>query len=209
LVLTFDLVSVGHRGSAALLCTVISVKRSAAPLDHQGVVVLNYEIATTTGAFGQIRKASCSDDTLRRTATIGELCYKALHQRSRPCEGCPALQPDGAATRSNVVSSKWDDAPFAIVTGGPSEGGTRRMTAYFLGRSVVAGLAHARVAELAESAGLSEREREVLNLLLLGRSAREMAQVLSISERTIKFHQANVLGKIGADSRFDLFRLIY
>jgi CheY-like chemotaxis protein/DNA-binding CsgD family transcriptional regulator len=58
-----------------------------------------------------------------------------------------------------------------------------------------------------EAAGLTAREREVLELLLLGRSHPEIAIVLEISERTSKFHQANVLRKLGAESRMDLLRL--
>jgi DNA-binding NarL/FixJ family response regulator len=56
-------------------------------------------------------------------------------------------------------------------------------------------------------ANLTSREREVLDLLLLGRTHEDIAEVLGISERTSKFHQANLLQKLGAESRFDLLRL--
>ncbi|MBX3158510.1 MAG: response regulator transcription factor [Deltaproteobacteria bacterium] len=56
-------------------------------------------------------------------------------------------------------------------------------------------------------AGLTARERAVLDLLLLGRTHDEIALVLGISERTSRFHQANLLEKLGADSRNDLLRL--
>jgi DNA-binding response OmpR family regulator len=58
-----------------------------------------------------------------------------------------------------------------------------------------------------DGAGLSQRERQVLDLLLLGRSHQEIASVLGISARTSKYHQANVLDKLGADSRVDLVRI--
>jgi DNA-binding response OmpR family regulator len=64
-----------------------------------------------------------------------------------------------------------------------------------------------RRAELVASARLTEREREVLDLLLLGRNHQDIAAVLGISERTSKFHQANLLLKLGAESRLDLMRL--
>jgi DNA-binding NarL/FixJ family response regulator len=57
------------------------------------------------------------------------------------------------------------------------------------------------------SANLTGREREVLDLVLLGRSHDEIAAALGISARTSKFHQARVLEKLGADSRTDLTRL--
>jgi DNA-binding response OmpR family regulator len=56
-------------------------------------------------------------------------------------------------------------------------------------------------------AGLTAREREVLDLLLLGRTHEDIALVLGISERTSKFHSANLLAKLGAESRLDLMRL--
>jgi DNA-binding CsgD family transcriptional regulator len=74
--------------------------------------------------------------------------------------------------------------------------------------SLVSAINEARITELANKAQLSEREREVLRYLLLGRSLADIALLMNISLRTVKFHQANVLEKLGADSRSDLVRLI-
>ena len=65
-----------------------------------------------------------------------------------------------------------------------------------------------RKASVIERANLTAREREVLDLLLLGRTHEDIANVLGISERTSKFHQANLLAKLGAESRLDLMRLL-
>jgi DNA-binding CsgD family transcriptional regulator len=67
----------------------------------------------------------------------------------------------------------------------------------------------ARLQALAEAGGLSAREREALSLLLLGRSYREIGRVLGVGERTVKYHQTNILEKLGADSRIDLMRLFF
>ena len=64
-----------------------------------------------------------------------------------------------------------------------------------------------RRTEIMVQARLTEREREVLELLLLGRTHEDIAHVLGISERTSKFHQSNLLVKLGAESRLDLMRL--
>ena len=48
---------------------------------------------------------------------------------------------------------------------------------------------------------LTEREREVLTLLAQGRPNKEIAGLLSISERTVKFHVSAILGKLGAGNR--------
>jgi len=52
-----------------------------------------------------------------------------------------------------------------------------------------------------DSHGLSPREREVLRLLVEGRSNRAIADVLSISERTVENHVRHILDKLGLDSR--------
>lgn len=55
------------------------------------------------------------------------------------------------------------------------------------------------VDELAES--LTRRESEVLQMLAAGLGNKEIAARLSISEHTVKFHVASILGKLGAGSR--------
>lgn len=69
-------------------------------------------------------------------------------------------------------------------------------------------LLNERVAALSAASGLSRREQEVLELLLLGRTVSDIGLVLGITPRTAKFHQTNVLNKLGAESRFDLMRLL-
>ena len=48
---------------------------------------------------------------------------------------------------------------------------------------------------------LSAREREVLRLVAAGRSNKEIAAALRITERTAKFHLASILAKLGAENR--------
>jgi DNA-binding CsgD family transcriptional regulator/PAS domain-containing protein len=65
-----------------------------------------------------------------------------------------------------------------------------------------------RVDELCARSRLTPREREVLQLLLLGRTDSDIATAVGITSRTARFHASNVLGKLGADSRLDLFRIL-
>lgn len=97
----------------------------------------------------------------------------------------------------------------------PTEGAVLRARArsmlrvrhtYKVLRAAAAGPGERR-ADLMARARLTEREREVLDLLLLGRTHEDIADVLGITERTSKFHQANLLAKLGAESRLDLLRL--
>jgi len=55
--------------------------------------------------------------------------------------------------------------------------------------------------------GLSDREREVLELVATGARNRAIASALSISENTVKFHVARLLRKVGATTRAELAAL--
>jgi DNA-binding NarL/FixJ family response regulator len=48
---------------------------------------------------------------------------------------------------------------------------------------------------------LTERERAVLRLVAAGRSNKQIARHLGITERTVKFHVTSILNKLGADNR--------
>ena len=58
---------------------------------------------------------------------------------------------------------------------------------------------------------LTPREREVFTLLINNHSTKEIAQILKISEKTVRNHISNVIQKLGVDSRtqavFELVRL--
>jgi DNA-binding NarL/FixJ family response regulator len=51
---------------------------------------------------------------------------------------------------------------------------------------------------------LTEREQQVLELILLARSNREIAGQLGIEERTVKAHVGRLMKKTGAENRIDL-----
>jgi DNA-binding NarL/FixJ family response regulator len=48
---------------------------------------------------------------------------------------------------------------------------------------------------------LTPREIEVLRLLAEGVGNKEIASRLGLSEHTVKFHVASIMGKLGAESR--------
>jgi DNA-binding NarL/FixJ family response regulator len=74
-------------------------------------------------------------------------------------------------------------------------------------RAVHAGQKHITVevgAKLADRAGhpeLTEREMDVLRLLVQGKSNLEIASDLCIAEGTVKFHINHILNKLGVDDR--------
>lgn len=58
-----------------------------------------------------------------------------------------------------------------------------------------------RLVALSTAPRLSPREREVLKLIAAGRSNKEIASELGVTERTAKFHVTAILTKLGADNR--------
>lgn len=51
---------------------------------------------------------------------------------------------------------------------------------------------------------LTDREREVLQLIAEGRSSREIAEQLTITENTVRAHRANLMSKLGFHSTAEL-----
>lgn len=56
------------------------------------------------------------------------------------------------------------------------------------------------------SCPLSERELEVLRLLVKGRNAKQIADTLSISKNTVDTHRRRIMDKLGCDSMAELTR---
>lgn len=53
---------------------------------------------------------------------------------------------------------------------------------------------------------LTEREREVLKLVVEGYTSREIADLLYLSKRTVMCHRANIASKLGIHNRMELVR---
>jgi DNA-binding CsgD family transcriptional regulator len=57
--------------------------------------------------------------------------------------------------------------------------------------------------------GLTERERDVLDLVAVGRTYSEIARALMISEKTVSTHVSHLLAKTGTANRVELARLVH
>ena len=55
---------------------------------------------------------------------------------------------------------------------------------------------------------LTPREKEVLDLVLTGKTSREVAQVLGISPSTVDNHRMRIMEKTGVSSMFELARVL-
>jgi two-component system response regulator NreC len=58
----------------------------------------------------------------------------------------------------------------------------------------------------AEPNGLSRREREILQLIAEGYSNKQMAEILSISIKTVQTHRMNLMSKLNLHDRADLIK---
>ncbi len=56
---------------------------------------------------------------------------------------------------------------------------------------------------------LTRRERQVMDLLVLGKSNKTIAFELGISQKTVDFHRTNVLSKAGVATVVELVRLVH
>ncbi len=74
----------------------------------------------------------------------------------------------------------------------------------YLPTSLSAGLEHDE--DDTERPALSPRETEVLRLMALGHTNREIAEQLSLSVRTVETHRSHIQQKLGLDSRPELTR---
>jgi DNA-binding NarL/FixJ family response regulator len=55
---------------------------------------------------------------------------------------------------------------------------------------------------------LTPRERQIVELVLTGKTNRQIAEVLGLRERTVKYHMAGILGRFDVRSRTELILLL-
>ena len=75
------------------------------------------------------------------------------------------------------------------------------------GRSKIPAAVAERLAERLSGNALTERETEVLKTIVAGKSNKEIASALFISEATVKTHINNLLSKLGATDRTQAARI--
>ena len=122
-------------------------------------------------------------------------------------------------TDQNVYDALGAGASGFLLKDAPAERLTTAIRAAAAGDSVLAPSVARRVAaelarrrtpeRLAGLAALTQREREVLDLMAEGRSNSEVADLLVIGEGTVKTHVARILMKLGVRDRLQAVVLLY
>jgi DNA-binding CsgD family transcriptional regulator len=165
---------------------------------------LDYEISSNLVDFGRLLRVVAAGRTVPYLA--GSYCHEALKSVKTPCSDCPVLRPEGGWPRVSVRALGGANG-YEVVSATPHNSSIG-MKFRRLPGDVLSAIFESRIGELAARADLTERERAVLKYLVMGRYLSDISTILGISLRTVKFHQGNILRKVGADSRVDLMRLM-
>ena len=198
----FDTYTLGGEGESALLLVLVRLGTPLAPVEQ--FADYDYEVREVTA--GGFRLTRVYEPGLA-VAETGGRCHEVLHGRATPCEGCPALR-SVAGMRETAKAQTGSAHAYLLTTATPLGDDAARVSVRRLSMASLSAMLQARLDELASRARLSARERAIFGYLMDGRAVDEIASELDIKPRTVKFHQANVLQKLGADSRSDLMRLV-
>ena len=115
--------------------------------------------------------------------------------------GAPVLILTAYGTDDEMQRALDAGAKGYLLKGAPLAEIEQAIDAVSRGESYVDPRVSARLLTRDGSQQLTPREREVLGLLAAGKSNKEIASRLRISERTAKFHVTSIFNKLGADNR--------
>ena len=105
-------------------------------------------------------------------------------------------------TDERIVSAMRAGAKGYLLKGAPRGDVFRAVRVVNEGGSLLEPLIASKLLDsVSNPDALTARQKEVLNLLATGLLNKEIADQLNISERTVKFHVSEILGKLGAGNR--------
>jgi PAS domain S-box-containing protein len=204
LCLALDCIPVQAHGVILTVASAREVAVSGAELDD-----IEYEVSSSD--FGLLLGLrSFPNEMAREDPGAPTRCWVAIHGRPSACPDCPLRQEAAAGWPRTVtrLSNGASPSRHEVLVATALEGARFKMRLRRLPQAFVSSMLHANVQALAERAGLSERERAVLERLVDGQSLADISAHLGIRPRTVKFHQARVLAKVGVDSRVKLLQLV-
>lgn len=174
--------------------------------------------ALNTVEWQRVRSHSHHTETILRSAGLGALAdiASAAHERGRGGGYHRGVSPDSVPLLARIVAAA--DVMAALGEERPHRGPLDDAHAVKELRSMVEdGALDARAAQAVLEArgstrarkrawpgGLSDREVEVVRLVAVGRTNREIGQLLGVSPRTAQKHVMNVYDRLGLESRAGL-----
>jgi DNA-binding CsgD family transcriptional regulator len=200
----FELSALGTAPEGVVIATVLSTRIVPKTPSVPAATGIHYEVEIDTW---RLLRVWSPDGALARTEGR---CYEVLRGRDEPCPGCPvaAMSEASGVAACAVAPDPSKRFKLNVVNARPAGPGVATVSTWGVDDELMSLLISAKVDTLAKRAGLSERERAVLDMMLLGRTHAEIAKVLDISPRTVKYHQCRMQSKLGADSRLDIIRLV-
>jgi DNA-binding CsgD family transcriptional regulator len=204
--LVLEMVRLGDGPSRAVMAVMIDAVSREAEVPLRPATGFVYEVALQEGRPSILRRMLGSDAHPVR-GIPGRPCWEQVFGRHGECPECP-LRGLPSGERGSAVAPSGPGSFSPMMLSGHRRGETAIVSAVPVGEDVYDGLIKAKIDHLAAEAHLTPREREMLSLLLMGRSLEELALATGLTQRTAKYHQQKLLKKLGADSRVDLARLI-
>lgn len=197
-VLRVEVLPVTHEGDPWVLCQVgasrVEPVRPAWPDSWLEI--------RTDDRFGYVIGAHGPD----AEAAVGRRCHEVVAGLADRCPDCPL--PELASDQLVYDVQVLPDQRLAIRRVVRTSCSRAMVSHDVLAPDMVSRLIGARIDIVSAQHGLSTREREVLARLLGGQSLDEIAGELGIQPRTVRFHQGNVLAKLGIESRVELMRVL-
>jgi DNA-binding NarL/FixJ family response regulator len=138
-----------------------------------------------------------------------------LHMRGmEPADGIAVLREKTPGTQIIIFSAfGTDEEVFQVLRAGARgyifKGESSREDLLTCIRAVSGGemwvhpIAAARLAERMTTQNLTSREVQVLRLMVVGKSNKEIGSSLSVTEGTVKVHVTHILAKLGASGRVE------
>lgn len=104
-------------------------------------------------------------------------------------------------TDDRIIGALQSGARGYLLKGAPRNEIFQAIRVVSAGGSLLHPPVAARVLQHLNTASLTPREQEVLLLVAQGQINKEIAAMLNISERTVKFHVSAIMAKLGAGNR--------
>ncbi|MFT3927008.1 MAG: helix-turn-helix transcriptional regulator [Myxococcales bacterium] len=191
----------GHDGSRLCSFTFLTASRPFCGRD------IDYEVEMRGARPGTLRRVEFVGG-LASTSELGGPCYELIGGQSTACQDCPAVAIAAHPVGSEQTAVRCRSGIYELSTTTRISENLVRVRLRHVPEGWIRDLQLARIQQLAARAKLSPREQDVLTQVLHGATTADISAAMGISVRTVKFHHANLLAKLGVDSRADLLRVL-